>query len=503
MTNNFFITTPIYYVNDTPHIGHAYTSLACDVLARYKRLQGLNVHFLTGTDEHGQKVQKAAQNANLPPQIFTNQISNNFKQLASIMNLSINDFIRTTEPRHKNTVTLVWNKLVQNNQIYLGKYSGWYAVRDEAFYNENEIITLPNGDKQATSGANVEWLEEPSYFFRLSQWQDKLLNFYNQNPNFLAPEHRKNEVVSFVKSGLHDLSVSRTSFSWGIPVPNDNNHVIYVWLDALLNYLSATNWPQQQNLWPANIHMVGKDILRFHAVYWPAFLMAADLPLPKRVFGHGWLLNHGRKMSKSEGNVLKPDELIQRYGLDPLRYYLMREVPFGQDGYISHDTIIARTNAELSNGIGNLAQRSLSMVAKNLNGKAPQLKTKNTQETIYQNALTLPNRVTPHIDNQAFHLALDEIWQLIGEANRYFDANTPWKLAKQNDPKLQTVLATTLEVVRIIAVMLYPFMPQSIDALLAQLGTNIKEGLASLSNPLPERDLPAPVPVFVRLQEDA
>ncbi|MDA8002026.1 MAG: methionine--tRNA ligase [Alphaproteobacteria bacterium] len=501
MQKKFFITTPIYYVNDTPHIGHAYTSLACDVLARYKRLQGHEVHFLTGTDEHGEKVQKAADAAGQSPQTFTDQISENFRELAHLMNYSVNDFIRTTEDRHKDTVAEVWRRLRANDQIYLGKYAGWYAVRDEAYYAESETTLGEDGKRRAASGAEVQWIEEPSYFFRLSQWQDKLLRFYGDNPDFLAPEHRRNEIMSFVSGGLHDLSVSRTSFSWGIRVPDDPAHVVYVWLDALVNYLSATGWPEEQNLWPADIHMVGKDILRFHSVYWPAFLMAADIEVPRRVFGHGWLLNRGRKMSKSEGNVLKPAELVERYGLDPLRYYLLREVPFGQDGYIGHETLVRRCNAELSNGVGNLAQRSLKMVSRDFGGEAPVLDAGGRGEAVYQAGLALSGRVTAHIDAQRYHLALDEVWSYIGAVNRYFDDRAPWEMSRRGDPALGGVLAVTLEAVRAAAVLLHSFMPASMDALLAQLGADVSGGIAGLTEPMLARGLPEPSPIFSRLEE--
>ncbi|MEK9848844.1 MAG: methionine--tRNA ligase, partial [Rhodospirillaceae bacterium] len=363
----FYITTPIYYVNDLPHIGHAYTTLACDVTARFKRLDGYDVFFLTGTDEHGQKVEKSAALAGVEPQAFTDRVSQNFLDLTKAMNFSQSQFIRTTETRHKEACQEIWRRLQDNGHIYLGKYSGWYAVRDEAFYDESELKTAEDGKKTAPSGAEVEWVEEPSYFFDLSKWQDKLLDFYEKNPDFIAPQSRRNEVISFVSGGLKDLSISRTSFKWGVPVPNDPEHIMYVWLDALTNYLTATGFPGPYNegcadFWPADLHMVGKDILRFHAVYWPAFLMGAGIELPKRIFAHGWWTNEGQKISKSLGNIIDPYEISEKYGLDQVRFFLLREVPFGNDGDFSQNSMINRINSELANDLGNLLQRSLSMV---------------------------------------------------------------------------------------------------------------------------------------------
>lgn len=371
MSAHYYLTTPIYYVNDKPHIGHAYTTLACDALARFKRLDGYEVKFLTGTDEHGQKVETAAANAGVDPQTFTDKVSLNFRDLAGAMNFSNDDFIRTTEERHKKACQAIWNKLLEKGHIYLGAYEGWYSVRDEAFFTETEVV-----DGKAPTGAPVEWVEEPSYFFDLSKWQEPLLKYYEEHPEFIAPSARRNEVMSFVKSGLRDLSVSRTSFKWGVPVPGDDAHIMYVWLDALTNYITAAGYPDTESsdfkaFWPADLHMVGKDILRFHAVYWPAFLMAADLPLPKRVFAHGWWTNEGQKISKSVGNVIDPLELIEKYGLDQVRYFLLREVPFGNDGDYSHTAMVNRMNSELANDFGNLSQRVLSMIAKNCDGKVP------------------------------------------------------------------------------------------------------------------------------------
>src|SRR5215470_6179103 len=398
---SYFITTPIYYVNDSPHIGHAYTTLSCDVLARFMRLDGYDVHFLTGTDEHGQKVEKSAAAAGLDPQAFTDRVSAEFKALAEKLNCSFDNFIRTTEPRHTRSCQALWQKLVEAGDIYLGSYAGWYAVRDEAFYAESELV-----DGKAPTGADVEWVEEPSYFFRLSAWQDRLLAFYEANPDCIGPRSRRNEVMSFVKSGLLDLSVSRTSFKWGVPVPGDPAHIMYVWLDALINYITATGFPDLESatykrFWPADLHMVGKDILRFHAVYWPAFLMAAELPPPRRVFAHGWWTNEGQKISKSLGNIIDPLKLIERYGLDPVRYFLMREIPFGQDGDFSHRAMVQRMNGDLANDFGNLAQRVLSMIAKNCGGVLPVPGSFTTADTALLDAAQgLHRRVAAELDRQ-------------------------------------------------------------------------------------------------------
>ena len=365
----FYLTTPIYYVNGAPHIGHAYTSIASDVLARWMRLDGRDVFFLTGTDEHGQKVEKAAQDAGVAPLAFADRVSADFRAMADAMGVSYDDFIRTTEPRHREACQALWRRLRDAGEIYLGHYEGWYAVRDEAFHGEDEITVLPDGSRVAPSGAPVEWVREPSYFFRLSAWQDRLLAFYEANPDFIQPSSRRNEVLSFVRGGLQDLSVSRTTFRWGVPVPDDDAHIMYVWLDALTNYLTAVGFPDETaprwHYWPADVHVVGKEIVRFHAVYWPAFLMAAGIAPPKRIYSHGWWTAEGQKMSKSLGNVVEPRELVESFGLDPVRFFLLREVPFGNDGDFSRRALIQRLNGELANDLGNLAQRTLSLIAKN------------------------------------------------------------------------------------------------------------------------------------------
>ena len=358
-----YLTTPIYYVNDKPHIGHGYTSIATDVMARFKRLEGVKVKFLTGTDEHGQKIQQSAQKAGMTPKAFTDQVSQTFRDMSHKLNLSNDDFIRTTEDRHYKAVHHLWDDLMEKGYIYLDSYSGWYAIRDEAFYQETELV-----DGKAPTGAEVEWVSEPSYFFKLSSFQERLLEYYKNNPDFIMPASRKNEVVKFVEGGLKDLSVSRTSFSWGIPVTKDPSHVMYVWFDALTNYLSALGYPNNQEnlqtLWPTCTHVVGKDILRFHTVYWPAFLMAADLPLPKRIVAHGWWTNEGQKISKSLGNTIDPLQLVQDYGLDTVRYFLLREMSFGQDGDFSKSALISRNNSDLANAYGNLVQRIFSFIYK-------------------------------------------------------------------------------------------------------------------------------------------
>jgi methionyl-tRNA synthetase len=508
----FYITTPIYYVNDKPHIGHAYTTLACDVLARFKRLDGHEVMFLTGTDEHGQKVEKAARDKGVTPQSFTDSVSQNFRDLTARMNYSNDDFIRTTEARHRVACQTLWSMLMERGHIRLGSYAGWYAVRDEAFYTEAEIH-----DGKAPTGAPVEWVEEPSYFFNLSEWQEPLLEFYEANPNFVGPESRFNEVKSFVRGGLRDLSVSRASFSWGVPVPDDDAHVMYVWLDALTNYLTATGWPtdgefgdteRNAKFWPADLHMVGKDILRFHAVYWPAFLMAAGLPLPKRVFAHGWWTNEGEKISKSLGNVIDPNALAAEFGLDQTRYFLMREVPFGNDGDFSRRAMIHRMNGDLANDLGNLSQRVLSMIFKNCDGVMPTLPADPQDEDKALMAATdaLIDEVRMQMDRQAFHEALRAIWQVVSDANRYVDAMAPWGLKKSDPARMAEVLAVLAETIRQVAILVQPVMPESAARILGQLGVapdardfNSVGGKSRLQG---GTSIAKPEPVFPRYVED-
>jgi methionyl-tRNA synthetase len=509
----YYATTPIYYVNDVPHIGHMYTTLACDVLARFKRLDGFRVMFLTGTDEHGQKVQKAAELAGVSPQTFTDRVSANFRDLARAMNFSNDDFIRTTETRHKRSCQALWQRLVERDQIYLGTYAGWYAVRDEAFYAESELTTAPSGEKLAPTGAKVEWVEEPSFFFRLSAWQETLLRHYDDNPDFILPDVRRNEVVSFVRSGLQDLSVSRTSFGWGIPVPDHPAHIMYVWLDALTNYITAVGYPDTGSadfvrFWPADLHMVGKDILRFHAVYWPAFLLAAGLEPPKRVFAHGWWTNEGEKISKSLGNVIDPKALVDRYGLDEVRYFMLREVPFGNDGDFSHRAIVGRINGDLSNDLGNLAQRVLSMVARNCNQAVPQPEAfTDDDRKLLDAGYGLIGRVRSELDRQTFHQALIAIWEVVAQANTYVDRQAPWALRKTDPARMRTVLYVLIEVLRHLAMPVLPFVPMAAERLLDQLGVDRSERtfacLGERHAVRPGTPLPPPSGIFPRFVETA
>jgi len=510
MSRSFYLTTPIYYVNDKPHIGHAYTTLACDALARFKRLDGYDVMFLTGTDEHGQKVEAAAAAAGIDPQAFTDRVSQNFRDLIGTLDFSTDDFIRTTEPRHIRSVQELWRRLQANGHIYLGSYAGWYSVRDEAFYTEDEL-TVVNGEKRAPSGAPVEWVEEPSYFFDLSKWQDRLLAFYEANPDFIAPESRRNEVLSFVRGGLKDLSVSRTSFKWGIPVPGDDAHIMYVWLDALTNYITAAGYPDTggefSRRWPADLHMVGKDILRFHAVFWPAFLMGAGLEPPRRVFAHGWWTNEGQKISKSVGNVIDPLELVATYGLDPIRYFLLREVPFGNDGDFSRKALAQRMNSELANDLGNLSQRVLSMVAKNCAGAVPQPGTfQPADEALLDAAAALLDRQRAAYDAQAFHKALEAVFDVVGRANRYVDEQAPWALRKTDPARMATVLYTLAETIRHIAILLQPVMPSSCARMLDQLAVPADargfDALTPTHRLPPGTPLPKPEGVFPRWVEE-
>ena len=466
MDKHYFITTPIYYPSGKPHMGHAYSSIISDVFARFKKIDGYNVHFLTGTDEHGLKIQRASEEYKMKPLEFCNKISKTFKNLCKILNLSNTDFIRTTEDRHKKSVQHLWKELEKSGDIYLSKYSGWYSVSDEAFYNEDEIETKDGEKVSVNSGSRVEWVEEESYFFKLSKWQDKLLDYYEKNPNFILPQSRKNEVVSFVKSGLRDLSVSRKSFSWGIKVPSNEEHVIYVWLDALTNYISALKYPDisnelYNNFWPADVHIIGKDILRFHAIYWPAFLLAAKIPLPKRVYGHGWILSGEEKMSKSKGNILDPLEIIDNYGLDPLRYYLIKEVSFGNDGNISKEKLEDCINSDLANNYGNFCQRVTAFAEKNCNSKVPDSVEFNEQDkNILDNFSNNIKTLRSYIDDQKLNSYVDFIVNVLFDANKYFNDQEPWN--KKNDKKrLNTIIYTSLELIRKISIMLYPIIPSS------------------------------------------
>ncbi len=466
MDKFFYITTPIYYPSAKPHMGHAYSSILADFFARFKRIQGYKVFFLTGTDEHGQKIQKAAKENGMDPKDFCDKISKTFFDLSKTLNLSNDDFIRTTELRHKKSVETLWNILEKKKEIYLSKYSGWYSISDEAFYSDDEIEDKDNKKISKISGSQVDWVEEESFFFKLSKWQKPLLKYYEENPNFILPESRKNEVVSFVKSGLNDLSISRKSFTWGIKVPSNKDHVIYVWLDALTNYLSALNYPDTSNIhyksyWPASLHLIGKDILRFHAVYWPAFLLAANIEPPKRVYGHGWILSGEEKMSKSRGNILDPIEIIQNYGLDPLRYYLIKEVSFGNDGNISKDKLESCINSDLANNYGNLCQRVISFIEKNLKLNVPENYNFIAQDTkilkIYEDEF---NKLVDSIDSQNINYYVNFVQNQLFVANKYFNDQEPWKKKGDKD-RLNTILYVSLELIRKISIMLYPIMPNS------------------------------------------
>jgi len=469
---NFYITTPAYYPSGSPHIGHAYSSIVADVFARFKRLEGKKVFFLTATDEHGLKMQREAEKNNKDTKFFCDEVSNKFKELAKTLNLSIDDFIRTTEQRHHVSVKAIWNKLVESGDIYLSKYTGWYSVSDEAYYTEDEIITEAGKKIAKSSGSSVDWLEEESYFFKLSSWQDKLLEHYEKNPEFVSPKSRNNEIVQFVKSGLNDLSVSRTSFKWGIPVPNNNKHIVYVWLDALTNYISALNFPDinndlYKNFWPADIHIIGKDILRFHTVYWPAFLMAAKLPLPLKVFSHGWILSDEKKMSKSLGNILDPLEIINKYGIDQLRYYLIKEVSLGNDGNVSLENLKNCINNDLANNFGNLCQRVFSFIEKNCSGKLP--KPSDLQKEDIELLNNLVNKVPELISDmnkQDLNNYLKKVVEFSFNSNKYFNDLEPWSLKKTNINRMNTILYTIVSQIKNISILLNPIIPISSDKVL-------------------------------------
>lgn len=508
MSKPYYITTPIYYVNDKPHLGHAYTTLACDVLARFMRLDGRDVKFLTGTDEHGSKVAKSAAAAGLEPQAFADKVSESFKSLRELMNFTNDDFIRTTQKRHHEAAQALWKIIEANGHIYLGKYEGWYSVRDEAYFAEEELTTAPDGTKRAPTGAAVEWVEEPSYFFRLSAFQEKLIEHYEKNPEAVAPPGRRNEAVSFIKSGLRDLSVSRTTFSWGIPVPGNEKHVMYVWFDALTNYITALGFPNTApgsdyaEYWPQAHHIIGKDILRFHMVYWPAFLMAAGLEPPKRIFAHGWWVVAQEKMSKSIGNVVTPENLIARFGLDQTRYFLMREMPFGNDGDFSHEAMATRINAELANALGNLAQRSLSMIQRYCGGVLPKPNPFTAaDEKLVSLADGMLGQMREAMELQSFHKALDAVFVTVGEANRYVDEQAPWALKKTDPARLDTVLYVLAETIRQCALVLQPFMPGACAAMLDAVGVpHDRRSFEAASERLDAgATLPPPTPIFPRV----
>lgn len=506
----FYLTTAIHYTNGPPHIGHAYEMVSADAIARFKRLDGYDVFAMTGTDEHGQKVQRTAAQNGLSPKDFVDGIATRFEEMEQRLGCSFDRFIRTTDADHLPSTQELWRRMEANGDIYLAKYSGWYSVRDEAFYGEEETTLQPDGTRLGGQGTPVEWVEEESYFFRLKAYQDKLLALYRDVPDFVSPETRRNEIVSFVQSGLEDLSISRTTFDWGLPVPGDPKHVMYVWVDALNNYVTGCGFPDETNprwhYWPADVHIIGKDIVRFHTVYWPAFLMSAGLPLPKRVFGHGFLLNKGAKMSKSVGNVVDPFALADIYGVDQLRYFFLREVSFGQDGNYSHEAIVGRINADLANDLGNLAQRSLSMIAKNCEGRVPPACAfTDDDKAMLAQADGLLGKTRAAMQDFALHVVLADIWAVVAEANRYFANNEPWKLSKSDPARRDTVLYVTIETIRQIAILTQPVMPQAMARLLDLLAVPADErnfaALGEAGRLVAGTALPAPSALFPRYVE--
>ncbi len=462
----YYITTAIAYPNGAPHIGYGYEVMTTDAIARFKRLDGFDVFFLTGTDEHGIKMLQSATKAGVTPKQWADRNVERFQAMTKLLNCSNDQFIRTTEPRHHQASQAIWERMLANGDIYLSKYAGWYSVRDEAYYDESET-RIENGVRLGSLGTPVEWVEEESYFFKLSAYQDKLLKLYADVPDFVLPKERANEVASFVRGGLNDLSISRTTFDWGVKVPNDPKHVMYVWVDALTNYITAVGYPDADSAtfkknWPADLHVIGKDIVRFHAVYWPAFLMSAGIEVPRHIFCHGWILNRGEKMSKSVGNVVDPFALVEAYGVDPLRYFFMREVPFGQDGNYSHEAIVARINADLSNDLGNLAQRSLTMIGKGFGGALPKPGAfTDNDKTILAAADAMLGKAREAMKTQALHQVLNAVWAVVADANRYFAGEAPWALAKTDPARQGTVLYVTAEVIRQVAILAQPFVPES------------------------------------------
>ncbi|MCK1384978.1 methionine--tRNA ligase [Bradyrhizobium sp. 21] len=510
--NAFYITTAIAYPNGSPHIGHAYEAIATDVLARFARLDGKDVFFLTGTDEHGQKMVQTAASENMSAAELATRNAARFKEMDERLNVSFDRFIRTTEEQHHRSSQEIWRRMEANGDIYADIYAGWYSVRDEAYYAEDETRLNDDGVRLGPQGTPVEWVEEKSYFFRLSAYQDRLLKLYETQPNFIGPDSRKNEVVSFVRGGLRDLSISRTTFDWGVKVPGDEEHVMYVWVDALTNYITGVGFPDESDknwgYWPADVHVIGKDIIRFHAVYWPAFLLSAGIPLPKRVYAHGFLFSRGEKMSKSVGNVVDPFNLADQYGVDQMRYFFLREVPFGQDGNYNHEAIVARINADLANDLGNLAQRSLSMIAKQLSGVLPEPgEFSDNDKAILTMSDGMIAASRDAMAGQQIHHWLNAVWAVVAEANRYFAGEAPWALAKTDPARQKTVLYVTAEVVRQIAILAQPAMPTASGLLLDSLG--IPEGernfamLGGARRIAPGATLPAPTPAFPRYTEPA
>jgi methionyl-tRNA synthetase len=509
----YYITTAIAYPNGPPHIGHAYEVVATDAIARFMRLDGYDVFFLTGTDEHGQKIQQQATREGITAKELVDRNVVQFRAMVERLNCSNDDYIRTTEERHHRSSEEIWRRMEKNGDIYLDKYAGWYSVRDEAYYAEDETHINEHKVRLSTkTGTPVEWVEEESYFFKLSAYQQKLLDLYTRDPNYVLPKERLNEVASFVKGGLQDLSISRTTFDWGIRVPGNDKHIMYVWVDALTNYITAAGFPDDSSekfkrYWPADLHVIGKDIVRFHAVYWPAFLMSAGVEVPRRIFSHGFLFNRGEKMSKSVGNVIDPFVLADTYGVDQFRYFFMREVPFGQDGNYSHEAIINRTNADLANDLGNLAQRSLSMIGKQLGGVLPKPGALSENDRAILAATDdMIGAAREHMKTQQLHQVLNVVWAVVADANRYFAGEAPWALAKTDPGKQRTVLYVTAEVLRQVGVLCQPFIPSSAGKLLDLLGIPAAERQFSrlrgeATRIAPETRLPAPAPVFPRYIE--
>lgn len=483
----YYVTTAIAYPNGAIHIGHAYEYIAADTIARFKRLDNHDVFFATGTDEHGLKMLQAANRLGITPKELADDNAKSFRDTQLALGSTFDRFIRTTDPDHYAASQAIWRRLEEAGDIYLDSYSGWYSVRDEAFYTEDETEVVDGVRLSKETRTEVTWTEEESYFFRLSKYQEPLLELYRDHPEFIGPDSRRNEVASFVASGLKDLSISRTTFDWGVPVPGNDKHVMYVWIDALTNYLTAAGYPDDlerlEKWWPADVHIIGKDIIRFHSVYWPAFLMSAGIELPRRVHAHGFLFNAGEKMSKSVGNVVDPIDLVDAFGLDTLRFFLLREFSYGQDGSYTKDSIITRKNADLANEYGNLAQRSLSMIAKNCDGQVPQPgDLTEADESLLGLARDTLATARKHIDTQSLHLYVDACWKVLTEANRYFSAQEPWKLKKTDPERMATVLWVTIEVVRIVSILIQPVMPESAGRVLDLLGvpTGVAEAGATV-----------------------
>ena len=518
--SRFYVTTAIPYANGAPHIGHAYERIATDAIQRFMRLDGCDTLFVTGMDEYGLKVQQTAAREGMTPQAFVDRIAAEFEAMGELLNARADDIVRTTQPRHARSVQEIWRRMAANGDIYLSTYSGWYSVRDEAYFDESELSPGPDATKLAPTGAPVEWVEEESWFFRLSAYADRLLAHYAAHPEFVTPEKYRNELVAFIKRGLSDLSISRTTFGWGVPVPDDPKHVMYVWVDALTNYLTATGFPDegpQSKFWPADAHVIGKDITRFHAIYWPAFLMSAGLPVPRQIVVHGFLFNRGEKMSKSVGNVVSPADLVAAYGLDPVRYFFLREVPFGQDGSYSHEAIVNRMNADLANDIGNLAQRSLSMIARNCASAIPDPQDAMPAPedlALLARADALVGEARRHMGSFLIHLYVGAVFDVVAETNRYFANAEPWKLAKSDPARMRLVLYVTIEALRVSAILLQPVIPGSMGKLLDLLGVpadrrsfaaleagDARGHLGAPHRLEPGGALPAPSPIFPRYVE--